>query len=163
MTIPITDRPSYEPGQLPRLRESEVVVPRPRQGPVSLSQWVARVLPFAIAGACFAFSILGALFARAAEAGVAIQTRQILAEIRVVSQRERRQVEVEGDLSAVESLAERGELSWAAAATLFQRYQLARADLMITGSELESLRELVHDIAVGGGDIDLARYPEMHR
>ena len=66
------------------------------------------------------------------------------------------------DLDAVDRLASQGSLSLTAFALLQRRHDAAfRGDGTIDVDELRHGMELVHDIAVGQGDVDVNRYPDM--
>lgn len=90
------------------------------------------------------------------------QTHRFIVDYRAAAVRLQQAGAYAADLDAVDRLASQGSLSLTAFALLQRRHDAAfRGDGTIDVDELQHGMELVHDIAVGEGDVDVNRYPDM--
>jgi hypothetical protein len=95
------------------------------------------------------------------QAGESEGARRIAVSYRAASVAAGQETAYASDLAALESLGTSGQLSLMAFAILNNRYNEAMGnDGVIDADELHHGMELVHDIVLGQGSVDVQRYPD---
>ncbi len=108
-----------------------------------------------VGGSAVAYSCVGMV-----SAGSSQLVRNIEGAYRGSAVRAGEESTYDADLSALVAISDAGHLSFITFGILNNRYEDARRDGTIDQEELHHGMELIHDIVVGNGSVDLERYPD---
>jgi len=160
MAIPVANPPPrYEPGAAPPPASD----PGARRDPPFGSRGRGCLTLVGIAGVigCIASIGLAVSCHSVVQIGEREAVRRIAASYRAAAVQNNESAADEPDLSELEQLGDRGDISIVAFGILNNRWNDAFAnDGAIDASELHFGMQLVHDIVASHGNVDIQRYPD---
>lgn len=108
-----------------------------------------------VGGSVLAYSCMGVV-----TAGSAQVLRNITDGYRGAAVRAGEESTYDADLRRLVALSDEGHLSFITFGILNNRYEDARRDGTVDAEELHHGMELIHDIVIGNGSVDVNRYPQ---
>jgi len=177
VTIPVDNRPQYEPGAPPPPPSDEEARELAQRTAVEtqlrLQEEAARAAPRRSSRGCLLSagvlgllgSVVGAFFAWALCSGgidAAFQQtgRKISDDLRMTAEQQGSLETHREALDHLDRLRNEDRVTWIAFSILFNRWTDSGADRQVTEEELTRLMELVRDIDAHEGDVDPAVYPD---